>query len=241
MVDEEQPSLEEEYQISEGADTSEAFGVESPEMGKGRSAVSRRIFISIGVIVVVLVVYKLSGLFWGAKKAKRKVVTPTVVTQPVVKTVPVKKITAPQITTEQMQVLRQRISVIANQGQTNASVMAGLQQQIKAMREDLNMMTQQLAGLKTNITTLNKRLTPKKPPVVVKKRLRKRRIQPPMQYYVQAAIPGRAWLKSEKGTTITVGIGSKLYGYGTIRKIDPSTGVVETSSGRIMKYNPDDI
>lgn len=96
--------------------------------------------------------------------------------------------------------------------------------------------------------TNSKKVIDKKPPVVaVKKRVRvRRRVRPPRrrivrtQYYVQAAIPERAWLKSAKGSTITVSVGSKLPGYGAVVHIDPLAGVVITSSGRKIKYSPND-
>lgn len=58
-----------------------------------------------------------------------------------------------------------------------------------------------------------------------------------MKYYIQAVIPGRAWLVAENGTTLTVRVGSILGGYGVIRAIDPNTGRVATSSGRVITFS----
>ncbi len=55
---------------------------------------------------------------------------------------------------------------------------------------------------------------------------------PKMIYTVQAIIPGRAWLKSESGDTVTVAEGDLLKGYGRITKIDPYDGVVSIDTGR---------
>lgn len=54
---------------------------------------------------------------------------------------------------------------------------------------------------------------------------------PKMTYNVQAIIPGRAWLKSESGDTVTVAEGDILKDYGRIAKIDPYDGVVEIDTG----------
>jgi intracellular multiplication protein IcmG len=52
-------------------------------------------------------------------------------------------------------------------------------------------------------------------------------------YFVDAVIPGRAWLKGIDGSTITVAVGNKLPGYGTVLSINPYSGVVKTSAGDI--------
>lgn len=60
-------------------------------------------------------------------------------------------------------------------------------------------------------------------------------------YYVQAIIPGRAWLMSERGATVTVAEGVNLKDYGRILSIDAKAGEVTTSSGKTIKFNPDDL
>ncbi len=55
--------------------------------------------------------------------------------------------------------------------------------------------------------------------------------EPRMIYSVQAIIPGRAWLKSESGDTVTVAEGDYLKKYGRVTKIDPYDGVVSIDTG----------
>jgi hypothetical protein len=50
-------------------------------------------------------------------------------------------------------------------------------------------------------------------------------------YNVQAIIPGRAWLKSENGETVTVAEGDMIKGLGRVTKIDPYDGIVEINTG----------
>lgn len=57
-------------------------------------------------------------------------------------------------------------------------------------------------------------------------------------YYVEAVVPGRAWLEGPDGDTITVAVGDSLPNLGVISKIDPYTGDVTTSSGEVIKYGP---
>lgn len=58
-----------------------------------------------------------------------------------------------------------------------------------------------------------------------------RSAEPRMTYSVQAIIPGRAWLKSESGDTVTVAEGDYLKKYGRVTKIDPYDGVVAIDTG----------
>jgi hypothetical protein len=55
---------------------------------------------------------------------------------------------------------------------------------------------------------------------------------PRLIYTVQAIIPGRAWLKSESGDTVTVAAGDYLKGYGRVTKVDPYDGVVTIDTGK---------
>lgn len=55
-------------------------------------------------------------------------------------------------------------------------------------------------------------------------------------YRLQAAIPGRAWLLRSDGANVTVSLGERLPGLGTVVGIDPNEGVVLMSSGATIKY-----
>jgi len=50
-------------------------------------------------------------------------------------------------------------------------------------------------------------------------------------YSVQAIIPGRAWLKSDSGDTVTVAEGDILRGVGRVVRIDPYDGIVNLDTG----------
>lgn len=73
-----------------------------------------------------------------------------------------------------------------------------------------------------------------------KKRTEEKKVAPKPIYYVRAIIPGRVWLTMQDGSTLTLGLGDKLAGYGTVTAIDVNQGVVTLSSGAVIGYNPDD-
>lgn len=53
--------------------------------------------------------------------------------------------------------------------------------------------------------------------------------------YVQAAIPGRAWLRSETGQLLTVIPGDEVAGFGRVMSIDAQTGTVVMSTRAVFK------
>ena len=68
------------------------------------------------------------------------------------------------------------------------------------------------------------------------RRMRLQRIRRAKRYYVQAVIPGRAWLKGADGSALTITVGSTIPGYGKVRSIDPYSGIVSISSGIKLYY-----
>ncbi|MGV3739821.1 MAG: hypothetical protein ACO1N3_00815 [Gammaproteobacteria bacterium] len=62
----------------------------------------------------------------------------------------------------------------------------------------------------------------------------------PVQYFLQAIIPGRAWLISSEGETLTVSRGTPLGSYGRVSFIDAASGRVLTSSGNTIIFKPDE-
>ncbi|MAZ78042.1 MAG: hypothetical protein CMF39_05135 [Legionellaceae bacterium] len=57
-----------------------------------------------------------------------------------------------------------------------------------------------------------------------------------LNYFVQAVIPGRAWLKSPNGQSLTVTVGDTIPAYGQVLSIDSYSGSVVTSSGHVIQY-----
>jgi intracellular multiplication protein IcmG len=78
-------------------------------------------------------------------------------------------------------------------------------------------------------------------PVAPKPEAAKAIYEPPkMEYFVQAIIPGRAWIINEKGQAITVRVGSEIPGYGIVKEIDPPEGRVVMSSSKVFRFKHDD-
>ncbi|WP_419420337.1 type IVB secretion system protein IcmG/DotF [Legionella sp. D16C41] len=133
----------------------------------------------------------------------------------------------------------------------------------QTIQSDINALTNQLNGINSNISNLNVKIenlaqiintlsatierqasqltaltivkkTPKVKKVVTKI------IVPRNVYYIQAVIPGRAWLIASNGSTLTVREGTNIPGYGVVKLIDPNQGRVLTSSGQVIRFSQQD-
>ncbi len=78
--------------------------------------------------------------------------------------------------------------------------------------------------------------------------LKKARARPPVKrvaapvtkYYIQAVIPGRAWIIASNGSTLTVREGTMIPGLGMVKLIDARQGRVITGSGRVIRFSQED-
>lgn len=130
------------------------------------------------------------------------------------------------------------------------------QQQLQQIRDELTSMNKDLGAIKAMLKAKPKprkmypvaTIVKKHPPVLHKKKKMKHhgrvvreeifihKYVPTQIYYVEAVVPGRAWLQGSDGETISVSIGSYLEGYGRVTRIDTEKGIVVTSSGHIIPY-----
>lgn len=125
----------------------------------------------------------------------------------------------------------------------------GLQSQLQAFDSDLSDIKSTLADLNSRVADINDQTQLlhtqqeaflQKQKKAENKLIERKKSAPKPIYYVRAIIPGRVWLTLQDGSTLTLGLGDKLAGYGVITAIDPSQGTITLSSGAIIGYNPDD-
>ena len=121
----------------------------------------------------------------------------------------------------------------------NAQKSADEQAQNAQMRNQVSELNNRLASMEVAFHQLTKILQGMRQPapamvsapaeVIIPEPVRS--AAPHVRYTVQAIIPGRAWLKSESGDTVTVAEGDTLREYGRVTKIDPYDGVVDIDVG----------
>lgn len=100
----------------------------------------------------------------------------------------------------------------------------------------LNVVIMQLANTVKEQQSMIEALKPKLPP----KKVEKKPLKPLITYHIKALIPGRGWLMSSKGITITVIKGTRIPGFGRVVSIDARHGKVVTSSGKVIQFSISD-
>lgn len=142
---------------------------------------------------------------------------------------------------EQEQTYKQQIQLLesdlAKISQSSAHTYKGidsLQQDVHNLSNAVKILTEQIRSLKQppKPATKPKESAPSKP---------KKKHQTPASseaipsLCVYAIIPGRAWLKTTSGKTITVSEGDTIAEFGRVLKIDAGNALVVTSSGVIIR------
>lgn len=247
---------EEEYQFSD-AESTDVFSTPAQDLsGQGAepNLMRRNLLVGVGVIAVILTVYKLLGLFFAPKEPTKAVATPTTVEQPVVQKkvepiietpvpTPTPTFTPPaQPTTSKMksdleEYVRQQTA--SNRGdiqRLDASV-TNMESQIATINSRLSVLNESITKLATSIDKLEK------PPVKQVTKRRKKRItwmpKPRKDvYFLKAVIPGRAWIIAQNGSTLTVSKGARVPGYGIVEAIYPAEGKVVMSTGAVIRFKP---
>lgn len=259
-------SNEDEYQFSE-LETTDIYGASANTSAVNRFKQIRRILLVVGIIAAIFAVYKISGFFTGTKKAQRHLAPVQPVMQPINLQPTTTKVTTtttsntlPALSNTQSNVapskIDQSIAALEQKSSSTREDIEKLSQQVDSLRstmgdlqttiqnlttslQDISSQLQQQNAMIANQETLLKALQP--PPkklIIIKRRTIHRRI---MDYYVEAIIPGRAWLKRSDGATLTVSAGSHIPGYqGVVSAVDPQTGEVILTTGEILTFQADD-
>lgn len=252
------PFLEEETS-SKKQDTS-AF-MENPITESG--LLQRRAMLAVGILISCLIIYKIFAYFMTDKLPAEKIsvppapsvmtsapapkITPQPKPQPLVRSnsAPTSQVMPSEVQTklaslaaseenhyQEVVRLRTELSSLQTDMSNLTQKLDGLTEQLKTMTTQLNEQTNQMQVMAIKITQQTQRL---------KKATLKKAQQPKPLYFVQAVIPGRAWLISSDGMhTVSVRVGSDLSGYGSVQAIDSEIGRVLTSSGRVIKFSQQD-
>lgn len=108
--------------------------------------------------------------------------------------------------------------------------------QNKALQDQVQVLNARVAGMETQMNQLVQALTrqnqaQQSPEAAPAPAVPVSGADAHVAYNVQAIIPGRAWLRSDNGETLTVAEGDVIRDLGRITKIDPYDGIVEINTG----------
>ncbi len=232
---------------------------ESPRSFK-QPNVKRNAIIVVGIVIVIMVLYKIIGSIYSEKKAETNApIAPIPVTQqtpapsPAPTPVPVETQPTPSVTETQKPGLdikvNQKLSTLELTQQNMRSEVSSVNDQITGLSQNVNTLVTKMSELNGVIANLSAKVEEQS------RELEKLTIQrtvakvihhqptmahPRIKYFIQAVIPGRAWLIASNGTTLTVREGTIIAGYGIVKLIDPNQGRVLTSSGQVIRFSQED-
>ncbi|CAM2747793.1 Component of the Dot/Icm secretion system [Legionella steigerwaltii] len=255
---------------NEPLETSEFDAKSSTPAGSGgmepRKNIKRNALIAVGVIVFAMLMYKfIGGMFSkttptppkeNVSPAPMAEVTPPPQPQVTQTEIPKEPIQPQPVVQQQPPVvqenpaLQQKVASIEASQQTVQSEVSSMSQQVGNVNNNVNALNAQITKLNQMISELNTQvakqseviniLMERTKPKPVKRVVRVHTVTPQINYYINAVIPGRAWLIGTNGSTLTVREGTKIAGYGTVRLIDSMQGRVLTSSGRVIRFSQED-
>lgn len=238
---------------NEPMDTDEAaYQSASSNATTGKKDIKRNALIVLGVLLILYILYKVLGSWYSKKPTvpdpgitpvvqttpQPVVVTPTVVEQPKVQ----------QVISENDPDLKQKVSAIELAQQSVKSQVNSLGDNMNAVNNNINNLNTQISKLNQLVETLatqfekqSEELNALRVRAAPKKVYRApRHSAPRVVYYIQAVIPGRAWLIGSNGSTLTVREGTQVPGYGVVKLIDSMQGRVLMSSGQVIRFSQAD-
>ncbi len=223
------------------------------------SNVLRNALIAVGVFILAVLLYRFVSPWYGAEKAEKAAIPTVKMTDAATQAPPEP---SPPAIERPAQVSEVPPTPDASVSQETSRKLSALEISQQSLRSDVSTLTSQISSINSNITELSEQMNKlsqminqlsgqleqqsreitrlrfikvKKTRAAVTKPTR-----PALKYNIQAIIPGRAWLIASNGTTITIREGSTVAGYGVVKLIDPIQGKVLTSSGKIIRFSPQD-
>ncbi|TAL58982.1 MAG: type IV secretion protein IcmG [Legionella sp.] len=216
--------------------------------------IRKNALIVVGVVIFAVILYKIIGSwYFGKAQPVDQALKPTTTISPQpIQTVTPKPVVMepqPQVVTQVDPDLKQKVSAIEISQQ-------GVKSQVSSLSDNVNTVNNNISSLNTQVTKMNQliedltaqlakqsdeinQLRVRAKPKAVYRGPRRAHVAAVM-YYVQAVIPGRAWLIGTNGSTLTVREGTRIPGYGVVKLIDSIQGQVLTSSGRVIRYSQED-
>jgi len=225
----------------------------SSDPDSGKKDIRRNALIVVGLIIAALILYKIIGS-WYSKKSdvSKKTTTPVaqqITQQPVQTVITPAPIEQPQQIISQVDTdLKQKVSAIEISQQTVRAQVNSLGDDVNAVNSNVNNLNTQVSKLNQLIEDLSNQLARQTEEInQLRVRTKPKRVHHTpshraarIVYYIQAVIPGRAWLIGSNGSTLTVREGTKIPGYGVVKLIDSIQGVILTSSGQAIRFSQED-
>jgi hypothetical protein len=210
--------------------------------GGGGSGGGKRILWLIGFVLAIVIVYLILSYLNTQRSADLSQPTPTEATASIPPTSQnnLQQVTPPPAPLAvENPATDAQIQRLTMQNQANQQTIAGLQSQIQQMQSQMSDLTNSLTTVGNQIQVLANEIRA----IGIDRSVsgRSMALSSGIIYHVKALVPGRAWIESHHGRNArTVTIGDRLPGYGIVQTINPTQGIVTTSSGAVIEYGTND-
>lgn len=222
--------------------------------------IKRNAMVVLGLVLCIIITYKfIGGIFSGKNSAEnfnaKALPAPTAKTMP--KPLPIENSIQPvpqirePIVVENNNLLKQKVdsieisqqnlqtqvSTINDQLGTVSNNVTNLTAEMVKINQAMAYITNQINNQSEAINLLMERTKPKQIKHIIHNHNHADKVT---KYYINAVIPGRAWLIGANGSTLSVRKGTKIPGYGLVTLVDAIEGRVLMSSGRTIKFSQED-
>jgi intracellular multiplication protein IcmG len=219
----------------------------------------KRVLLVVGIVLTIFIVYKLLGLVFApgpkstsisnipqapSRQAARMPASPP----PVQRTQPAaSSSSAARESVVELEAVKRRLQTMEQNGLRTREEIGQIANALSAVTKTLEQVDDKMSQLRVSLANLSDQFEQQKYQLSELKQQQQQVasktsdvVHKPSKpvYYIQAIIPGRAWLKNTNGTTLTVSEGQTVPGNGEVRIIDPIQGRVVLSSGQIIEYSP---
>lgn len=236
------PSTGDEAEGDGTTNASEPTGVKA---GYQTKDIKRNALIVVVAVIVAMLLYKLASSVFSEKKVDvDTIVPPVTVASPIPSPSVVPATPTPTSDTN----VSQKISALELGQQNMRSDISSVNDQLTSISTTLSTLSAKIAELNGIIVNLSAKVDEQSheiEQITIRREVKKghsikhNSVHYP-KYYIQAVIPGRAWLIASNGATLTVREGTLVAGYGMVKLIDPNQGRVMTSSGQVIKFSQED-
>lgn len=211
------------------------------------------------VVVLVMLIFKFIASFIPQKAVSTDIqpqITPKVSnklqasTPVVVSTLSSEAVNVTSTDTANSNKFSQKILSMENSQQSMLDDINEINSQINTLNTNLSNLGEKIANLSQSVAIITEKLEQQSTQVSMLAPLKDKKITKKLnvtdnkmqttRYFINAIIPGRAWLITGSGSTLTVSEGNQLPGFGIIKLIDANQGQVLTSSGKVITFSQQD-
>jgi intracellular multiplication protein IcmG len=218
----------------------------------------KRVLLIIGIVLTIFIVYKLLGLVFAPSPKSTSISSipqaPSRQARMPASPPPVQRAqpaapssSAARESVVELEAVKRRLQTMEQNGLRTREEIGQIASALSAVTKTLEQVDDKMSQLRVSLANLSDQFEQQKYQLSELKQQHQevasttsnvvRKPSKPV-YYIQAIIPGRAWLKNTNGTTLTVSEGQTVPGNGEVRIIDPIQGRVVLSSGQIIEYSP---